>query len=51
MTKASGGAMTEGFEMPSAMPHSERQVPSASSMQPGSINPVGKASAPMAKTV
>jgi ribonuclease E len=51
MTKATGAAITEGFVMPTAMAHDERTVPLASAMRPGSISPVGKASAPMAKTV
>ncbi|MDE3273114.1 ribonuclease E [Pseudoalteromonas sp. G4] len=51
MTKATGAALTDGFIMPTAMAHNERQVPVASAMRPGSINPVSKASAPMAKTV
>ncbi|WP_372769000.1 ribonuclease E [Pseudoalteromonas sp.] len=51
MTKATGAALTEGFIMPTAMAHDERLVPVASAMRPGSINPVGRASAPMAKTV
>lgn len=51
MTQASGEPLSEGFIVPAAMPNEMRTLPVNSELLPGSQNPVGKASAPMAKTV